>query len=152
MEPQSLLKEVLIQLLLNCRELKKKTPPFTWSNEAFSNHDIFVQLLALCLFYLILLFSAWVSKNHISHSVSWFKVFNSNHHLKPGFLVLPGLHTHRNRSFGQLPVGRDQNFHCYAGSADGWYFLTGLQRTWFWGENPNPVGPCECEPVRRDAV
>lgn len=98
--------------------------------------------------------SVWVSMKHSSHHVSWFKVFKSKHHTKPAFLVLSRLHAHCNPSFGQLPAGRDQNFHCYANCADGWYFLTGLQRTLFWGEkpNPNPVGSGECEPVRREAV
>lgn len=40
---------------------------------------------------LLLLFSAWVSKNHISHPVSWSKAFYSSHHLKPVFLVLQRL-------------------------------------------------------------
>lgn len=53
---------------------------FTWSNKAFSNHDSSVLLLALCSFHLILLDSVWV--NHGSHHVYWFKVFNSNHHIK----------------------------------------------------------------------
>lgn len=88
-----------------------------------------------------------MSVNHSTPRVSWFKLFNASHRFKPGFLVLSELLAHHSPGFGQLPAGRDQNFHCHADCADGWYFLTGLQRKSFLREKQsrNPAGSCECE-------